>query len=272
MKDIFLQELQNKPQDLKLHLLREKLQHLILHIIDQNNYFSKIIFLGGTALRVLFNTKRFSEDLDFSFDITQHKKLDFDLLVKDIQKNLSDYGFRTETRKKTEGAVNNCFFKFPDILYQLSKVFRNTQKLAIRLDIDTNPPAGFYAETSAVEKDFLLKIRHFDKASLFAGKLNAILCRNYLKGRDIYDFIWFCANNIPVNLTLLNNGYTQTQKKTPPWTKDSFNDFMSEKMNHIDLHKAYNDASFFMEDLEEKRFFDKDLLCAMAKKIHIVNI
>src|SRR3989338_4442262 len=123
MKEIFLKELKtikDQPLDIQLHLLREKLQYLMLSIMDKRGYFSKIIFVGGTALRILFDIRRFSEDLDFSLDIRQHKKIDFHSLTQDLQKDLLIYNFPTEIKQKTEGAVNNCFFKFPDLLYELS--------------------------------------------------------------------------------------------------------------------------------------------------------
>ena len=274
MREIFLKELKtlkDYPPDLQLHFLREKLQYLMLSIMDHRGYFSKIIFVGGTALRILFDIKRFSEDLDFSLDMTHHKKIDFPSLVQNLQKDLLTYGFPTEIKQKTEGAVQNCFFKFTDLLYELSHRFRKNDKLFIRIDIDTNPPLGAKLEMSAIsKKDFFIKIKHHDKPSLFGGKLNAILCRNYLKGRDIYDYIWFCANNIPVNLIFLNNGYIQTQKKDPPWTAENFPQFLAERISKMDLKKAFQDASLFMEDKTEQRFFDSELLHAMALKIKVV--
>lgn len=274
MREIFLKEfkkLEKIPLDIKLHFIRERLQYLMLSTMDKRGYFSKIIFMGGTALRILFDVKRFSEDLDFSLDIRHHKTMNFTSIVQSLQKDLLDYGFSTEIKQKTEGAVQSCYFKFTEILHELSPRFRTNQKIFIRVDIDMNPPTGFNVETSAIEKkDFFIKLKHHDKPSLFAGKLNAIFCRNYLKGRDIYDFIWFCANNIPVNLTFLNNGYIQSQKKDPPWTPENFQKFVADKISNLDLKKAFHDASLFMEDKTEERFFDPELLQSMALKIKIV--
>lgn len=269
MKELIMHEIRESDESLQVHLLREKLQHLILKVIDEKKFFSQIHFLGGTALRVLYKLKRFSEDLDFSLDPQQKKKFNFDLFIQSIQNDLADYGFQTELKKKTTGAVRNCYFKFSHILPELSSRFKINEKLSIRVDIDTNPPLGFGIETTAVKNDFLIKIKHYDKPSLFAGKLHAIIGRNYLKGRDIYDFIWYCASETPVNLTLLNNAYKQTHLEPPPWNKNTLSEFIAKKIHKMDLKKAYQDASFFMEDLAEKRFFDSKLLVSMARKIKI---
>ena len=53
----------------------------------------------------------------------------------------------------------------------------------------------------------------FDPPSLFAGKLHALFCREYLKGRDWYDFIWYTARKTPANYPLLSAAMTQTG----PW-------------------------------------------------------
>jgi hypothetical protein len=49
----------------------------------------------------------------------------------------------------------------------------------------------------------------FDLPSLFAGKMHALLCREYLKGRDWYDFIWYTARKTPINYALLSAALTQ---------------------------------------------------------------
>ena len=72
-------------------------------------------------------------------------------------------------------------------------------------------------ETSLVRRHVLLNVYHHDRSSLLAGKLHAILQRPYLKGRDLYDLIWYLSdrNWPPPNLTLLNNALAQTG-----WTGD----------------------------------------------------
>ena len=50
----------------KLNRCRELVQLLCLKIFDEHKFFDHLAFTGGTALRVVFGMRRFSEDLDFS--------------------------------------------------------------------------------------------------------------------------------------------------------------------------------------------------------------
>jgi predicted nucleotidyltransferase component of viral defense system len=50
----------------KFNYLREIIQIQTLKIIDQQGFSKNIAFVGGTALRILYDLNRFSEDLDFS--------------------------------------------------------------------------------------------------------------------------------------------------------------------------------------------------------------
>ena len=65
-----------------------------------------------------------------------------------------------------------------------------------------------------LNKEFLIGINHFDLPSLFAGKLHAVLCRKYTKGRDFYDLLWYLGKKIEPNYLLLNNALEQTQHET----------------------------------------------------------
>jgi len=56
----------------KRNILREYLQYKILEIIFNSETGRSLAFLGGTALRILYNSNRFSEDLDFdNFGLTE---------------------------------------------------------------------------------------------------------------------------------------------------------------------------------------------------------
>jgi predicted nucleotidyltransferase component of viral defense system len=46
-------------------VLREYLQYLILKAIYTSKYGKDLVFLGGTCLRIIYGSARFSEDLDF---------------------------------------------------------------------------------------------------------------------------------------------------------------------------------------------------------------
>ena len=84
--------------------------------------------------------------------------------------------------------------------------------LAIKLEVDTNPPQGAGLATTIVRRFVILQLHHHDKSSLLAGKLHAVLQRPYTKGRDIYDLLWYLSDPSwpQPNLGLLNNALVQT--------------------------------------------------------------
>ena len=49
----------------KRNILREYLQYKILEIMFASEYATKLSFLGGTALRIVYGNTRFSADVDF---------------------------------------------------------------------------------------------------------------------------------------------------------------------------------------------------------------
>jgi hypothetical protein len=60
----------------------------------------------------------------------------------------------------------------------------------------------------------------YDAPSLFAGNIHAVLCRAWkkgVKGRDLYDYVFFLSRNTPVNLAhlrarLIQSGYLKNEE------------------------------------------------------------
>jgi len=197
--------------NLKLNLLREYFQHLILKIIYDKKISSKLSFVGGTALSILYNVGRFSEDLDFS--LSNKNKYNVNSISKIISNELGDYGFINEVSASKKNIVNSIWFRFPDILNEYKISLMEGQKLSIKLEIDTNPPKGFEEEIHVVNKYFFFTVRTYKIDSLFAGKLHAFLFRKYSKGRDYYDLLWYLSKKIVPNWRHLINSAFQTEKR-----------------------------------------------------------
>ena len=84
--------------------------------------------------------------------------------------------------------------------------------MSIKIEVDTNPPAGAVIATTLVRRHVTIHLCHYDRASLFAGKLHAILSRPWVKWRDLYDLAWYLADPAwpPPNIALLNAALAQT--------------------------------------------------------------
>ena len=108
--------------------------------------------------------------------------------------------------------IKAALIKDTSIAHQLNLRFFNSQrgqKLTIKLEIDSNPPAGSGFGYKYLDFPVDFEVCHQDLSSNFALKTHALLCRPYLKGRDWYDFSWYVARSITPNLELLKNALVQ---------------------------------------------------------------
>jgi hypothetical protein len=89
---------------------------------------------------------------------------------------------------------------------------QSDEVIAVKIEVDTHPPAGAGLDTTLIRRHVTLRLQHHDRGSLLAGKLHAMFQRRYIKGRDLYDLLWYLSDpDWPgPNLTLLQNALQQT--------------------------------------------------------------
>jgi len=265
MKEALLKELEKlASKHAKYNFTREYLQELILQIIDRKGYFKYMAFVGGTALRILYDLPRFSEDLDFS--LVKKKGFSFTALLKTIKKELELNGYEIEEAKGREKTVLSEFIRFKGLLYELGLTTQKSEKLFIKLEIDSSPPKGFETEVIMVNKDFLYKVQCYDPASLFASKLHAVLFRKYNKGRDYYDLLWFLTRGIPINYDLLSSAAAQTEKSTVHFDAGKTKELLTARINGINFTSLLNDVRAFLENSKEAEYFRKEYFIGAVEK------
>ena len=193
------------------NLAREYLQARILESLQRSGAMIPLAFQGGTALRFLYNIARFSEDLDFSLE-RPSDKYEFRSYLKAIQSEFQAEGYNVQIKVNDQKTVHSAFVRFYGLPYELKLSTQPNEALSVKIEVDTHPPAGAILETDIVRRHITLNLQHHDRASLMAGKLHAILQRNYAKGRDLYDLVWYLSDpNWPEpNLNLLRNALAQT--------------------------------------------------------------
>ncbi|MDP8289717.1 MAG: nucleotidyl transferase AbiEii/AbiGii toxin family protein [Candidatus Susulua stagnicola] len=194
--------------------LREISQEIALAALSRGDFFKKAVFHGGTCLRIFYSMERFSEDLDFMLkNADQH--FSFEPYIKNMAMEFQSYGYRLEVvdRSKTEDIVKKCFLKDDSLGKVLNlthfKGVTNMRKIKIKLEVDTNPPIGSNFENKFLDFPFPFSATIQDMPSLFAGKSHALLCREYTKGRDWYDFIWYVSRRININWEFLSEAINQ---------------------------------------------------------------
>lgn len=231
-----------------LNQVREYLQARILGTLQRSGAMTVLAFHGGTALRFLYRIPRYSEDLDFTLEAEGPRYRFMDDLDA-IESELRAEGYRIELKISDKKTVHSAFIKFAGLLFELGLSPHHDEKISIKLDVDTNPPAGATLETTVVRRHVTLHLQHHDRASLFSGKLHAILQREYLKGRDLYDLVWYLSDPEwpDPNLELLNNALEQTGWTGEMMDEDTWPEAIRSCLEDVRWENAVADVGPFLE-------------------------
>lgn len=227
---------------------REYLQARILASLQRSGAMIPLAFQGGTALRFLYSIRRYSEDLDFALE-RPDRGYDFRSYLRAIQGDLKQEGYAVEVKASDQRTVHSAFIRFPGLLSDLGLSPHANEIFSIKVEVDTNPPAGAQMETTVIRRHLTLNLQHHSPASLFAGKLHAILQRPYPKGRDLYDLIWYASDpHWPSpDLVLLNNALRQTGWAGPELEEANWKGFVLERLRDLDWERAVADVRPFLE-------------------------
>ena len=234
-----------------LNHTREYLQVLALKSIYHSKWGNSLSFMGGTCLRICYDLKRFSEDLDFTLD-RKTKNYSFDELLEAIQRDFERSGFKVEITTSKEGAVQKSFLKFNELLQPLGLSSRKGEKLHIKLEVDTHPIPihDDQCESFFVTKyNELFPILKHRIETLFSGKILALLSRTYAKGRDYYDVVWYLTQKTSIDMRYLEASSLPHFKKT----SDVF-DALTRTINKADTSVILKDIGRFLEDPTEEKW------------------
>ena len=247
MKDVALALARSQQNPARrLSTLREYLQACALRSLHESEAFLCLSFVGGTALRFLFNLPRFSEDLDFSLE-TPAGYAPAKWMAK-LERDLSLAGFDVGLTWNDRKTVHTAWLRVGGIVKEAGISDLVEQKLSIKLELDTRPPAGAVLEKQLVNRHVIFAVRHHDLASLMAGKVHALVTRKYTKGRDWYDLAWYRARRPPVtpNLVLLRNALEQTEG-AGTLRAENWKELVLERLESSDTAAIARDAAPFLE-------------------------
>ncbi len=230
------------------NVAREYLQARILGSLQKSGAMIPLAFHGGTALRFLFSHGRYSEDLDFALE-GNRKSYDFRGYLNAIRSDLTSEGYPVEIKANDQKTVHSAFIRFPGLLHEMGLSPMRNEVLAVKLEVDTHPPQGAGLTTTVVRRFVILQLHHHDKASLLSGKLHAILQRPYLKGRDIYDLLWYLSDPTwpEPNLLLLNNALAQTGWQGELFTRGNWKEQIWQRLGILNWTGIIEDVRPFVE-------------------------
>jgi predicted nucleotidyltransferase component of viral defense system len=265
-----------------INALKEIMQSIALLGLWRAKFFENAAFYGGTALRILYQLDRFSEDLDFSL-LTPKDSFDISPYNESIKRELQAFGFEVDVITKEKNAltpIESAFIKANtkqqliviSTPIDLLKQIHHHQQLKIKMEIDTHPPQGFNTQTEYILMPTPFSVRVYQKPDLFAGKIHALLCRPWqirVKGRDWYDFIWYIQSNIPVHLNHLKMRLIQSGHWLP---EDNLllvdvKNLIFHKINNTDFNEAQKDIKPFIKRQEDIAVWSKEFFIHITDKL-----
>ncbi|EKE20587.1 MAG: hypothetical protein ACD_7C00520G0002 [uncultured bacterium] len=183
-----LKEFTKKYQTKEANIFREYVQHLFLSYLYQIPASEKLLFKGGTALRVIYQSPRFSEDLDFTGQNIYSSKILDDLFVSAIAE-IEKLGLKiefTEAKPTTGGylgIIHYELYNFSDDIYFEVSLRRGREQMS---------------EITSIASDYLpsYSLFHLSGQEIIKGKIAALLDRK--KPRDYYD-LYFSLRHSELN-------------------------------------------------------------------------
>ncbi|MEF8880033.1 MAG: nucleotidyl transferase AbiEii/AbiGii toxin family protein, partial [Candidatus Thermoplasmatota archaeon] len=181
------------------HVFREYMQKTVLTVLSRNGYFNKLVFQGGTALRLFYGNPRFSEDIDLVVKQSE-KKIDDTALSSKIETFAKDwFPFLNQvsvTQQKNTSEMQRFIVKTKG--EQKSQITRIHIEIAYVPSYINQPKIlDFPPLNPAVRVEELVEI--------LADKLTAVGCRSYVKGRDLWDIYFLTEEkNVDTSTDLIS--------------------------------------------------------------------
>ncbi len=257
--------------------LREIFQEITLAGLYRGDFFEKAAFYGGTALRIFYHLDRYSEDLDFSL-LEPQKDFKFEPYFKAIEDEFIALGIDISINSKSKNSASNiesAFLKSDTSIHILSLEAPLDLKkpIKIKFEVDTSPPLGFDTQEKLLLQPFSFYVKCFSPKDLYAGKMHALLFRNWktrVKGRDWYDFEWYVKNGFELNLEHLTIRARESGSipSDQIFTKELLVEMLQGKIKMLDINSAKLDIRRFVADDKVLDIWSQDYFLQLVDKMH----
>ncbi len=244
---------------------QEVMQKIALAGLSRGGFFKHAAFYGGTCLRLFHQLPRYSEDMDFTLreknsDI--HLEDFFPYIIEEF--HLAGHEVVIQKKdKKTFGRVESAFLKENTEVFDIK--FQTKKTVKVKIEMDTDPPLGFETEYLPLSRPYPFVVRCVALSDLYAGKMHALLYRNWktrVKGRDWYDFQWYVANRVPLNFEHLQKRIREFNDENI--TKERFMEMLHEKLSTTDMEAVKQDVRGFIFNQRDIEIWSNDYFLKLA--------
>ena len=265
-----------------LNALREIMQNIALLAFSRTDFFQHAAFYGGTALRILYGLNRGSEDMDFTL-LSPDDTFDLGSYSEKLGNEFTAFGLHavfTRKLKLNSENIQSGFLKSNTQAQLLSigfsdemvRQFHPQSEIKIKVEVDVRPPEGGKTEIRYVYQPIPFTLRSCTLPTLLAGKLHAVLFRNWrtrVKGRDWYDLAWYAGKYPKYNLRHLESrarqsgDYTQNQ----PLTASLVQELLLARLESVDLEALKADVRPFLKNVNDIEFWSKEFFLDAFQKL-----
>jgi len=247
---------------------QEVMQKIALAGLSRGGFFKHAAFYGGTCLRLFHQLPRYSEDMDFTLreknsDI--HLEDFFPYIIEEF--HLAGHEVVIQKKeKKMFGRVESAFLKENTEVFDIK--FQTKKTVKVKIEMDTDPPLVFETEDLPLSRPYPFVVRCVALSDLYAGKMHALLYRNWktrVKGRDWYDFQWYVANRVPLNFEHLQKRIREFNDEDI--TKERFMEMLHEKLSTTDIESVKQDVRGFIFNQRDIEIWSNDYFLKLADMI-----
>ncbi|MCQ2060273.1 MAG: nucleotidyl transferase AbiEii/AbiGii toxin family protein [Fibrobacter sp.] len=246
----------------------EVMQQIALAGLQRGGFFEKAAFYGGTCLRIFHGLERFSEDMDFSL-VNKNEDFHFEDYFPSIVNEFKSAGLDVvifKKQKKNFGKVESAFLKEDTSVYDLK--FKSMKSIKIKIEVDTDPPLSFETESKFSLMPFSFATRCFTLPCLFAGKMHALIFRNWkqrVKGRDWYDFEWYVRKGVALDFSHFQARCSEFSKID--MDKELFFKMLKEKLATTDIKMVKAGVLPFVKNPKSLDIWSNDYFVQLADMI-----
>lgn len=271
MNDIFeqmLSQYQIATEKDRRNAIYEVMQQVTLAGLYRGGFFDKAAFYGGTCLRIFHKMERFSEDMDFSL-LSPDMSFKIEDYFQSIVEEFSLIGREvviTKKDKRNFGRVESAFLKEDTEVYDVA--FQTEKSMRIKIEVDVSPPIKFQTEQKLLLHPYSFMTRCFTPPSLYAGKMHALVFRNWrnrVKGRDWFDFEWYVRNGIKLDFIHLQERIREFNNIE--MDKETFLRLLKERLASTDIKMVIQDVYPFIKDPKKVEIWSNDYFLQLADMI-----
>ena len=252
----------------KTNAQHQVMQQIVLAGLQKGGFFEHAAFYGGTCLRIFHGLPRFSEDMDFTL-VEKNPAIHLENYFQPIREVFALTGKDVVITKKEKlhfGRVESAFLKEDTAAYDIA--FQTEKTIKVKIELDTNPPLLFDTEQKLMMQPYSTMIRCLTLPDLFAGKMHALVFRNWkirIKGRDWYDFEWYIRHNIPLHFAHLQERIREFNGQEV--TRDEFMHLLRERLANANISHVKEDVLPFVNNPSELDIWSNEYFGLLADRL-----